>query len=189
MAAKINKDISFHDREAWLARLYLDVFPPVAKHISRMGGSFEEARDIFQDALVIFYERVKGREPELLYKQSEQAYLFGIARHLWNKRFKESMRQTVFGQIDGSLDTGVALQDADYEEVSASRLMHLLQTSGKKCMDLLSAFYYENLNMEKLAERFGFSGSRSATVQKFKCLEKIKETVKEKSIQYEDILE
>jgi hypothetical protein len=56
-------------------------------------------------------------------------------------------------------------------------------------MQLLSAFYYEKLDMETLAEQFGFSGPRSATVQKFKCLEKVKETVKEKSLRYEDIIE
>lgn len=79
--------------------------------------------------------------------------------------------------------------DLAYREVSSSRLMRLLQTAGRKCMELLSAFYYEKLPMEQLADRYGFSGPRSATVQKFKCLEKVKDTVKEKSLSYEDILE
>ncbi|MOA63021.1 hypothetical protein D3C78_1886090 [compost metagenome] len=56
-------------------------------------------------------------------------------------------------------------------------------------MELLSAFYYERMDMKELGERFGFSGARSATAQKFKCLEKVKETVKQKSLRYEDILE
>jgi hypothetical protein len=56
-------------------------------------------------------------------------------------------------------------------------------------MELLSAFYYEKEDLQKLAQRFGFSGTRSATVQKFKCLEKVRETVKQKSLQYEDFME
>jgi len=54
---------------------------------------------------------------------------------------------------------------------------------------LLRAFYYDKLSMSKIANRFGFSSERSATVQKYKCLEKVRDLVKEKSLSYEDFLE
>ncbi|WP_316813752.1 sigma-70 family RNA polymerase sigma factor [Pedobacter heparinus] len=185
MDAKLNTDVTCNDREAWLTVLYKKTFPLVAHYVSRMGGSFDDARDIFQDALVIYYE--KSTQQELSLKYSDQSYLFGIARYLWNKRYKESSKQLSIDQLDPDFDAG--LIDVADQEISSSRLFRLLQTAGQKCMQLLSAFYYEKLNMDQIAERFGFSGPRSATVQKFKCLEKIKETVKEKSLQYEDILE
>jgi hypothetical protein len=43
--------------------------------------------------------------------------------------------------------------------------------------------------MVKVAQLFGFSGERSATVQKYKCIEKVRETVKQKALTYEDFLE
>ena len=64
-----------------------------------------------------------------------------------------------------------------------------LQTAGKKCMDLLRSFYYDHLPLQDAATLFGFSGVRSATVQKYKCLEKVRETVKEKALTYEDFLD
>lgn len=187
MDAKLSIAITSDDREAWLTALYKKAFPLVANHISRMGGSFDDARDIFQDALIIYYE--KSAASALTLKYSDEAYLFGIARYLWNKRYKENIRQSSLDIMNADFDEHVGLSEVTDQEISASRLFRLLQTAGQKCMQLLSAFYYENLNMEEVAERFGFSGPRSATVQKFKCLEKVKETVKEKSIQYEDILE
>jgi hypothetical protein len=42
--------------------------------------------------------------------------------------------------------------------------------------------------MTQVAETFGFSGVRSATVQKYKCIEKVRETVKQKALTYEDFL-
>lgn len=187
MATKLKEDTSHNDRQAWLTTLYKTTFPLVAKHISRMGGSLDEAQDIFQDALIIYYEKTVHAELSLRY--SDKAYLFGIARHLWNKRYKETGQQVSIDELDADFDEKVGLFNSDDQEISTSRLFQLLQTSGQKCMQLLSAFYYEKLKMENIAERFGFSGPRSATVQKFKCLEKVKETVKEKSISYEDILE
>lgn len=187
MATKLKEDIPYNDREAWLTTLYKSSFPLVARHISRMGGSLDEARDIFQDALIIYYQKTVQAKLSLEY--SDKAYLFGIARHLWNKRYKESERQVSIDQLDTDFDELIGLSNTDDQEISSSRLYQLLQTTGQKCMELLTAFYYEKLKMENIAERFGFSGPRSATVQKFKCLEKVKETVKEKSIRYEDILE
>lgn len=168
-------------REALFMKLYQEGFPLVARYVSKMGGSFEEAKDIFQDALVVYYEKVQLLDLKLHYK--EKAYLFGIAKHLWIKRYKENTHHISFDQ------QVVNLADAEYEEVSSLKLLHLLEQAGQKCMRLLSAFYYEKLDMETLAARFGFSGARSATAQKFKCLEKVKETVKEKSLKYEDIIE
>ena len=53
-----------------------------------------------------------------------------------------------------------------------------LERTGKKCLRLLKAFYYDHLSMDDIAARFGFNGRRSATVQKYKCLEKVRENLK-----------
>lgn len=182
MVPKPDKKQLTSDREILLMSLYQDAFPLVARHVKKMGGSFDEAKDIFQDALIIYYEKARFIEKTL--QHSEKTYVFGIARYLWNKRYKTTSKQLPF-----ELNPDIEAVDIAHEEISSFRLMQLLETAGQKCMQLLSAFYYEKLNMEVLALRFGFSGSRSATAQKFKCLEKIKKTVKEKSLNYEDILE
>ena len=56
-------------------------------------------------------------------------------------------------------------------------------------MKLLKGFYYDQLPLTDIATAFGFSGVRSATVQKYKCLEKVRETIKQKALQYEDFME
>ena len=43
-------------REQWIIGLYKRVFPTVARYVSQRGGSLEQAQDIFQDALIIYYE-------------------------------------------------------------------------------------------------------------------------------------
>ena len=45
-------------REALFTRLYLEVFPSVSSFISKRGGDLEQARDLFQEALVIYYEQI-----------------------------------------------------------------------------------------------------------------------------------
>jgi DNA-directed RNA polymerase specialized sigma24 family protein len=169
-------------RETLFIQLYKKAFPLVAKYVAGKGGSFDEAKDIFQDALVIWYE--KTQTGNMVLHHSEKAYIMGIVRHLWSKRYKDNLQQVPLDEtFTGIATTGLP------QNTATEKLLTLLQTSGRKCMELLRAFYYDQLPMDKLASRFGFSGVRSATVQKYKCLEKVRDTIKEKSLTYEDFLE
>lgn len=170
------------ERSMLFMQLYQKAFPLVAKYISTRGGSFDDAKDIFQDALVIYYEKLVTAPVTLQY--SEQSYLLGIAKHLWAKKNKHPHQPLA---LDESL-AGIAAEETP--GIAASeKLLDLLHGAGQKCMQLLRAFYYDKLPLSKIAGLFGFSGVRSATVQKYKCLEKVRETIKEKSLTYEDFLE
>ena len=167
-------------REELFIKLYKKAFPAVASYISRRGGSFDEAKDVFQDALVIYYEKtVTGNfNPE----SNETAYLTGIAKYLWLKRYRENDHNISLENIDVSLNT-------DEDIPSTKRLLYFLEKAGHKCMELLKSFYYDQQPLNDIAAGFGFSSIRSATVQKYKCLEKVRETIKQKALQYEDFME
>ena len=169
-------------RERLFIDLYRQAFPAVAQYISRRGGSLEEAQDVFQDALVIYYEKQIAPATDL--PHNESAYLLGIARHLWIKKYHRNPSEV-------PLEDSQALAWADEEVNPASpqKLLRFLTVAGQKCMDLLRAFYYDQLPLAEVADAFGYAGVRSATVQKYKCLEKVRNTVREKSLSYEDFLE
>ena len=176
MSAINNQEVS--GRVQLLETLYVETFPAVAAYISRRGGTQEDARDVFHDALVAYIEKTGTQQAAV---NNRQAYLLGTAKNLWAKRFNEVKSRSP--EIDTVQEGGA------YQEVSAPGVMSLILSAGQKCLEMLSAYYYEKLDMENLALRFGFPGARSATVQKYKCLEKIKATVKEKSLCYEDFLD
>ncbi|WP_431216514.1 RNA polymerase sigma factor [Puia sp. P3] len=150
-----------------IINLYRDSFPDFARMIRRMGGSLDEAKDAFHDALLIYME--KERAGRLHVHSSPTAYLLGTAKICWlHARGKTTALPESF---DPAEDTG---DGADEREQS---LLESLVRSGRKCMELLKAFYYDHCSMQDIAARFGFNGRRSATVQKYKCLEKVREEI------------
>lgn len=162
-------------------RLYKEVFPVVVKYISRRQGTLEQAKDIFQDALIIYYEQVLRTEKQI--EQTEKAYIFGIARHLWNHQFKLGVN------CEPLSDKIELVEKVNDEQISDKHLTRLLLKAGERCVALLKTFYYDKLSMTEVAERFGFASERSATVQKFKCLEKVRDFIKKKTLRYEDFIE
>lgn len=176
----IEEKIKWQINEAAIVELYKTAFPEVAAFVRKMGGSLTEAKDIFQDALVIYYE--KNSETGFIPDQGHTYYLKGISRYLWYKKFREA-------KLNVPLTDETFMQLEVEEPKISSKLLHFLELSGKRCLELLSAFYYEQLNMKEVAQRFGFSGERSATAQKFKCLEKVREAVREQTLNKEDFYE
>lgn len=171
------------DRARLFEELYESTFPVVARFVSGRNGSFQDAKDIFQDALLIFHEKTTAGTREII--ASEEAYILGIAKHLWIRKFKSDKRNV---SMNG-MESLITIPDDFYEEVKSSRLVLLLEHAGKKCMELLNAFYYHKLSMTGIRNKFGYGSEHSAAVQKFKCLEKVRDVVREKSMNYEDFTE
>ncbi len=166
-----------------LGRLYEQAFPAVAKFVSRMGGSLEQAKDIFHDALIIYLEGATQNNRTI--HTTKEAYILGISKHLWIRKYQRDRRNVPMSDSEN----GIAVPDDFYPTIQAKRLLRVLELSGKKCMDLLRAFYYQRLPLKKLVSALGYANEHSASVQKYKCLEKIRNTVKEKSLTYEDFTE
>src|SRR5688572_13819860 len=83
--------ISTSEREKFFTTLYERAFPFVAKFVSARNGTFEEAKDIFHDALVILYEKkLQAHEQEMAI--NEESYLVGIAKHLWLKKYNHEKK-------------------------------------------------------------------------------------------------
>ena len=148
--------------------------------ISKRKGSFQDAKDIFQDALVIYHE--KSQQENFNLEGSPEAYIIGIARHLWSRKFGDDSRKI---SADDRMSE-FSVPD-DYFDEHNNRLLSILQLTGRKCLSLLRAFYYDNQTIREITNAFGFSNEHSASAQKYKCIEKMRSTVEKKSLRYEDL--
>jgi DNA-directed RNA polymerase specialized sigma24 family protein len=164
-------------------QLYAESFVPVARLIAAMGGSIHEARDILHDALIIYYEKVA--DPNFALHMHRNHYITGIAKHLWLRRHTDDRRKI---SLD-SAERAISIPPDFFPAARTTRLLDLLERSGKKCLELLRACYYGNDRMEKLANNLGYTTAHAASVQKHKCLDKIRTLVHKRSLNYEDFFE
>lgn len=166
-----------------LAELYEQTFPAVAKYISSAGGSVEDAKDIFHDALVIFIEKTTNNPEETI--KSGKAYILGISKHLWIRKYQKDSQSISLN----SMEKEITIPDDYFPTADNKRLLNLLKVAGKKCLDLLRAFYFQQLPIKEIAGELDYSHEHSVSVQKYKCLEKVRKTVKQKSLTYDDFTE
>jgi DNA-directed RNA polymerase specialized sigma24 family protein len=159
-----------------LIQLYREIFPEAAHLIKRLGGDLQESKDAFHDALLIYMEReAKGT---LNIKTSPKAYLLGTTKILWLHGKKQYFRPL-------PEDVEAFVQEENETSIEEKNVLDYVLLAGQKCLQMLRAFYYDNLPLQQIAVRFGYNGVRSATVQKYKCIEKIRTELKKRKFHEE----
>lgn len=157
----------------FLVKVYREAFPDAAQLIKRLGGTVEEAKDVFHDALLIYLERKASGE--LRIQTSVKAYILGISKILWLHS-----REQYFLPLPEEVESFI--QEEKQESVEEKNITDYLMMAGQKCLQLLKAFYFDEITLTEIANQFGFGGVRSATVQKYKCLQKIRTEVKKLNV-------
>ncbi|RSK37456.1 RNA polymerase sigma factor [Hymenobacter metallilatus] len=164
------------NREQTLTQLYAHTFPMLRRYVQQRGGSAQDAKDVFQDAVVVLYEQaVSGR---LTLTASASTYLFSVSRNLWKQELSRRSRQPATPLSDDHTQLpDTAATDAAPPDVTDMVLQHLAQLTTK-CRRMLVSFYYFQQPLEQIAAEHQYGSIRSATVQKFKCLERLRNAVR-----------
>lgn len=158
-------------QEKAFSRLYR-YYPKVEKHILINSGSKEEALDIFQDALVLLYQKANDGYFDTHDNQERiDGFLIQSAKLLWsNELRKKKVRDGDEGGLSGLKNQDEVAQKIEQEK-QFEIIEQALKRLGKKCQDILDMFYYRSYSMDKIAQKIGFKTVKSAKVQKYKCME------------------
>ena len=162
------------DRAQALTQLYRQGFPLVNRYVGRRGGSAQDAQDVFQDALVMLYEQATSGT--LVLTASASTYLLGISRNLWHHEVRRRSRLPHAPLPAGWEPAAGAAEDPP--TAPALAVLDYVEQLGEKCKSLLLGFYYFQQPLSQLADAHGYRSVRSATVQKFKCLERLRHAVR-----------
>lgn len=152
-------------------------YPQVEKLILSKGGSKEDAKDVFQEALIIFYEKVMHTNFQLT--AAIGTYLYSVCRFIWKDEFvKRKGKSTVVVDFEFSAEEENEFQEAIEREKQFKQIESILNQIGEKCLQLLKLFYYDGLKMKIIASKMDLKSEKIAKNQKYKCLERAKLKVK-----------
>lgn len=154
--------------------LYKLYFGSINHFIITNSGSEDDAKDIFQEAVIVFYQNIKDQNFELNCKI--KTYLYSVSRLMWLKRIKKA--SAVVGKItdfEGFIsidDSEAALMEE--REMQFSKMSAALAELGEPCKTLIEDFYVKQLSMSQISEKFGYTNADNAKTQKYKCLMRLK---------------
>ncbi|GHE43184.1 RNA polymerase sigma factor [Sphingobacterium griseoflavum] len=156
-------------------KLYTLYYPTIAKMVINNQGSREEAQDIFQETVMVLYDKVISGDFELSSKL--QTFLYAISKRLWLKQLTRGESKYYKDQLD-QLEDSLAAEDAIEEHmVTEANLLQMegaLLMLGEPCKTILHDYYIKSASMTDICEKFGYTNPDNAKNQKYKCLQRLK---------------
>ena len=156
-----------------LEYLYTTYFPMVFQLIIQNNGDEDDAKDVFQEAVIVLYDRINSGNFVLSSKL--KTFLYSVCRRLWLKRLNKNDRVSFNMQEHEEIavveDDLFVYQQKEDQFLLMEKSLHLL---GEPCQTIISDFYLRNLSMQDICEKFGYTNADNAKTQKYKCLQRLK---------------
>ncbi len=161
-----------NDRKS-IEMLYEANYPAIQSFILNNNGTADDARDIFQESIVVLYEKVSEGNFELQCKI--KTYLYSVSRRLWLKKLQQMQR---FGNVLEDAEEVISVEEDLEEEKRKNEAFEQMDKAlgklGEPCKSLIEAFYIQKKPMTEIAEHFGYTNADNAKNQKYKCLMRLK---------------
>jgi RNA polymerase sigma factor (sigma-70 family) len=152
------------NRKSYVVRYLSDRYMPMIRlMIYQMGGSLEDAKDIFQDGLMIMLEKIDSKDFVLTCKF--KTFLYCVCENLWKAVLVK--RQSATNYLTRRIDIE---SDSDFTELLDNKLYETIFWDVFESLDKVSKkilkLYWQEVSPQEIAHTLGYT---YGYVRKKKC--------------------
>jgi RNA polymerase sigma factor (sigma-70 family) len=167
------------DNEAF-GYLYQQYYYQAAGFIKANSGSEQDARDVFQEALLVLFKQT--RRDEFRLTADLGAYLYAVVRKMWLYRLRSRRAHPEISLLETQEMTDPGEDEIEvllYEQTQNEKhlvVKDLLETLKPECRKLIEYAYFFKLPAVEIAELLGYAES-FVKVKKHRCMEALRQKV------------
>ena len=157
--------------------IYKEFFPLIRFLVTENGGAAEDAEDIFQDGIIILYNKISLNQ--LVLTSSFKTYMYSVCRNLWLQKLNK--RKAIYDKLTDveefiDLPTDI-LQETSNAEAEMHRIIQIHFLSlPEDCQKVLKLFI-KNIPLREIAGIMGFKTENYAKTRKYLCKEDLKKRI------------
>ncbi len=159
-------------------QIYKKNFPQVIAFIKKNQGTYEDAEEVFQNALFQLIVRLKVRKFEIT--STFDGYLFTVCKNLWRKelniRKKKVRNDEVVELVSEAAKHSLFILEQERWELFEEKIAQL----SENCMQLLKD-YFNKVPYGIIVEKFKYASENVAFQRVFKCKKRLAELIKKDS--------
>lgn len=154
--------------------LYTLYYPTVELYILKFNGTTDDAKDVFQDAVIILLEKLE--RDDFVLTATLKTYVVAICKNIWLKQLRDSKSQnnvsinethnySYYEEIDLFIEN---------EKTYLDKLNFLMSKISSHCDDLLNKMFFSKVNAADIQKQFEYSSNHNLQNQKYKCIQQVK---------------
>ncbi|WP_103069539.1 RNA polymerase sigma factor [Aquimarina sediminis] len=157
-----------------ITAFYKKNLPYIRHYILQNSGNEEDVEDVFQDAMVFIYQKLKTDSLEL--QSSLRTYFYGVCKNIWRNRLRKIKKLVITEdlQTDAESIPPKIIEDIEHKEREHIYRKHFLNLSGT-CREVLSLLFQGN-SMKEIARITGYSEGYTRK-KKFECKQSLIEMI------------
>lgn len=150
--------------------------------------SLDDGKDMYQLTILIFYDNIKQGKLEHLVS-SVKTYLFGIGKNLAKDNMRKEKKFTPINQEKWLKEYLIDEPNLPLDETIFTLAKKALEKLGQPCQRLIELFYYENKNLQEIAEAMQYKNMDTAKNQKCKCMARLRKLVDQEIEQNSNVVD
>ncbi|MEL6559659.1 MAG: sigma-70 family RNA polymerase sigma factor [Bacteroidota bacterium] len=166
-----------------ISKIYQECFPAIRQMVLTNSGDKEEAKDIFQETMVVLYRKIKN--DSLTLNCTLSTYIYSISRNMWlDKLRRKGKFQNVmqFHQENSGPDKN--LIDLIHQNETYALYQKHFQRLGEDCKKIL-CWFFEGKDMKFIAREMNYKSEGYARKRKFKCKDKLIRNIQNDPVYHE----
>lgn len=172
--------------DSCLKFLYKQNVTSIVKLITKNNGSEDEGKDVFQNAIITFYE--KAREDNFKLTSKISTFLFSIAKNQWYNRLRKKGKMLALDTTEENFNADSTYgYDEELQKDKTAIILQIMNQLQEDCKKILLFTVFEKKNMDAVAKEMGYKNDQIARNKKSKCMSYLKKMVLE-SPQYASYL-
>jgi len=145
----------------------------VLQFILNNNGDEDDAKDVYQESIIVVYNKIQSGDFELTSKL--KTYIYSISRRIWLKKLAQQSKKTNnISEFEDVIAVEEDLEHHEAKDLQFDKMDSALQQLGEPCKTIIQDFYINNLSMQDISEKFGYTNTDNAKTQKYKCLQRLK---------------
>lgn len=162
-----------------LEYIYQQCYPMIQDLVIKHSGNHEDAQDIFQDAMVIIYNKVKKNE--LVLFCAFKTYLYSICKRLSMKYLEQKRRVGMLNRelIEPEEIPAEQTANAYEEEIEKYNFFQQHMLELKEDARRLLKLYMENHSFKEISTIMGYKSENYAKTRKYAFKEELKRRILE----------
>ncbi|MEM8523297.1 MAG: sigma-70 family RNA polymerase sigma factor [Bacteroidota bacterium] len=167
---------------AILQQMYKESLPEVVKYVKRNSGTLDDAKDIFQEGILVIFK--KAKEGNLTLTTSFHNFLFLVCKRIWLKKLTKKGKKEVPFEEEWEFSFEDTLEEEFLQHKKWKLFHQKFQQLAEECQKVLK-MWFNKQSSKTIAQEMGYTEDY-AKRKKYKCKAGLTELIKKDAL-YKDL--
>lgn len=153
-----------------LSYIYKHYYPSVQWMVLQNGGAEEDARDLFQEAVLVLHQKL--REGDFNLWCSVKTYLYSVSKYLWLKELTRRKKLILTEVGDEQYLFLYENEESEPEKELFEFYFKQFEQLSKECKKILN-LHFRNASINEITRKLGYPNNQYTMNRKYRCKQRL----------------